>query len=165
MKNALISLTLALISINAVGQTASQKESLRGLNGLFVKIAPVAEDARQDGLKIEQLQEIVLTRLRAAGITVHSQPQAADGYANLIIVIDTIKHPQGPYLFTVSVGVVQNVRLSRLTDATDYPSETYRKIALGLTTPGRMGVIQEPLKEKLAELIDDFLSVNPKNKT
>lgn len=164
MKIALVSLALALITINAAGQTANQKESLRGLSGLFVKIAPVAENARQDGLKVEQLQEIVLTQLRAAGITVHSQPQVADGYANLIIVIDTIKHPQGPYLFTVSVGVVQNVRLSRLTNTTDYPSETYRRIALGLTTPSRMGVIQEPLKEKLAELIDDFLSVNPKNR-
>jgi hypothetical protein len=68
------------------------------------------------------------------------------------------------YLFRVSVGVVQNVKLSRLTNASDIPAETYRKIALGLTTPGRMEVIEEPLKEKLAEFIADFLSVNPKNK-
>jgi hypothetical protein len=154
-----------LFVVSAYGQTENPKESLRGLKGIYVKALPVAEDARKDGLKVERLQEVVVNQVRAAGINIHTQPQASDGYANLIVIIDTIKHPQGPYLFTVSVGVVQNVKLSRLTNASDIPAETYRKVALGLTTPSRMEVIEEPLKEKLAEFIADFISVNPKNKT
>src|SRR5262249_52239847 len=146
-------------------QIENPKESLRGLKGVYVNVLPVAEDARKDGLKIERLKELVAEQLRAAGISIHSQPQASDGHANLIVVIDTIKHPQGPYLFTISIGVVQNVKLSRLTNAADLPAETYRKAAVGLTTPSKMEVIVEPLKEKLAEFIADFLSVNPKNKT
>jgi hypothetical protein len=158
-------LLLFLFAICAYGQTENPKESLRGLKGVYVNVVPVAENARKDGLSPERIHQVVTNQLRAAGINIHTQPQASDGYANLIVIVDTIKHPQGPYLFTVSVGVVQNVKLSRLTNASDLPAETYGKNALGLTTPGRMEVIEEPLKEKLAEFIADYFSVNPKNKT
>jgi hypothetical protein len=165
MKNIYSIMFMFMFAVSAYGQTENPKESLRGLKGVYVKVAPVAENARNDGLKAERLQDVIASQLRAAGINIHTQSQASDGYANLIVIVDTVKHPQGPYLFTVSVGVVQNVKLSRLTNASDIPAETYRKVALGLTTPSRMEVIEEPLKEKLAEFIDDFLSVNPKNKT
>jgi hypothetical protein len=158
-------LLLFLFAVSAYGQTENPKESLRGLKGIYVNVAPVDESARKDGLNSERIHQVVANQLRAAGINIHTQPQASDGYANLIVIVDTIKHPQGPYLFTVSVRVVQNVKLSRLTNASDIPAETYGKIALGLTTPSKMEVIEEPLKEKLAEFIADFLSVNPKNKT
>jgi hypothetical protein len=165
MKNIYSILFVFLSAISAYGQTENPKESLRGLKGIYVNVVPVAENARNDGLKIDRLQEVVANQLRGAGINIHTQPQASDGYANLVVIVDTIKHPQGPYLFTVSVGIVQNVKLSRLPNASDIAAETYRKVALGLTTPNRMEVIEEPLKEKIAEFIADFLSVNPKNKT
>src|SRR5262245_46673876 len=97
MKNIYSILFMFLFAISAYGQTENPKESLRGLKGVYIKTLPVAENARKDGLKTERLQEVVADQLRAAGINIHIQPQASDGYANLIVVVDTIKQPQGPY--------------------------------------------------------------------
>jgi hypothetical protein len=114
MKKKYSILLLVLFAVSAYGQTENPKESLRGLKGIYLKVAPVAEDARKDGLNTERIHQVVANQLRSAGINIHTQPQASDGYANLIVIVDTIKHPQGPYLFTVSVGVVQIVKFQSI---------------------------------------------------
>ena len=87
----------------------------------------------------------------------------AEGDAQLTIIVDTIKHPQGVYLFTVTVSVVQTVKLTRKPKGDDFPSETWKAIALGLTTPKQIEVILEPLKEKLGSFTEAWRSVNPKD--
>ncbi len=153
---------LLILPVLAFSQTSAPKESLRGLRGVFINVLPVASDAEADGLSASQIQKIVESELRKAGVPIRSESQLSQEYAGLAIIIDTIKHPQGVYLFTINVSVVQEVQITRPQKQGAFPAETYSKRALGLTTPSRMDVIYEPLKEKLREFIRDYLAVNPK---
>lgn len=164
MKKSIITFVFLLLvmPVLSFAQTSAAKESLRGLRGVFVSVLPIAKDAETNALSANQLQKIVESELRKAGVPILIEAKSGGEYAKLVIVIDTIKHPQGIYLFTVSVSVVQEMQISRLQGKGIFPAETYGKRALGLTTPNRMDVINEPLKEKIGEFVSDYLSVNPK---
>jgi len=77
---------------------------------MFTQLARMLEDG---GLTTIQVQHAAEKALHQAGITVYSEPQPADGSANLVINIDIVKHPQGPYLYGVSVSFLQEVHLAR----------------------------------------------------
>jgi hypothetical protein len=99
---------LAVFSLCAAVGSYSQtrpKESLRGLHGVFVYVHPVGKDVEAGGLSTTQVQSAVEKALHQAGITVYSEPQPADGSANLIIEISIVKHPQGPILYGVEVAL------------------------------------------------------------
>ncbi len=153
---------LLMLPVLAFPQISASQESLRGLRGVFINVLPIAADAQADGLSASQIQKMVESELRKAGVPIRSESQLGQEYAGLGIIIDTIKHPQGVYLFTVNVSVVQELQIIHPQRQGIFPVETYSKRALGLTTPSRMNVIYEPLKEKLGEFIRDYLAVNPK---
>lgn len=67
---------------------------------------------------------MVEAQLRAGGIPLQSEPQPANGSANLIILIDTVKHPQGAFLCDVQVSFLQEVHLSRRQDPEPFPAQT-----------------------------------------
>ncbi|MDP3069004.1 MAG: hypothetical protein Q8N18_01890 [Opitutaceae bacterium] len=162
MKTVILSLA-ALLAFSGTLQSATPnrgKASLTGLKGVFVVVSSIDQAARKDGLLESRVREVTEAALRAANIPIRTQPEAADGDANLVITIDTIKHPQGPYLFSVSVALVQMVRLTRSPSGTPIPAETWGAKGLGLTSPARMDIIEEPLKEKLGEFISTFRSAN-----
>jgi hypothetical protein len=66
------------------------------------------------------------------------------------------------YAFKVEVSLVQTVRLTRDPKRTAFPSTTWSANAIGLTTPKRLDIIYEPLREKVGDFIKDFNDVNPK---
>lgn len=157
-----VMLTPVLFFVSVVHSQTRPRESLRGLTGVYVYVLPVAKEVEAGGLSTAQIKKAVETQLRQAGITLYSEPNPADGAANLAIVIDTIKHPQGAYLYDVEVSLVQEVRLARLRESEPFPSQTWGAKAMGLTAPNRMNLIMEPLKEKVADFVADYLAVNPK---
>ena len=79
-------LTLLVLLVSISYSQTRPRESLRGLNGVYVEAG---------GVSTSNVQKAVETQLREAGIPLHSEPQPADGSANLAIIINTIKHPQG----------------------------------------------------------------------
>ena len=152
---------LTLFSVSSVldGQTADEKKSLQGLSSVFIVVQPINEDAAKDGLSAAHVRSVVESTLGQAGIPVAKEPQQNDGYANLIVTIDTIKS-QGVYLFTVQVGVVQMVQLMRNLKMGNMPAQTWGAVSLGLTTPQRMEIVDEPLKDKLADFVKVFKAAN-----
>ena len=142
-------------------QQGDYKQSLQGLNGVFVVIQIV--DEQPDGIATNSIEALVKTTLTDAGIPLQTEPQKANGDANLSIVIDTIKQPQlDIYAFTVEVSVTQDVRLSRLPHADWISAETWRKSLQGITSPDRMDVIQLALKQALKYFVTDYRAMNPK---
>ena len=141
-------------------QQSDYKQSLQGLNGVFLVIQIV--DEQPEGIATNSIETLVKTSLTDAGIPVQAEPQKANGDANLSIVIDTIKQPQlGIYAFTVEVSLTQDVRLSRLPHADGISAETWRKTLQGITSPDRMDVIQLALKQALKYFVTDYRAVNP----
>jgi hypothetical protein len=102
-------LTLLVLLVSISYSQTRPRESLRGLNGAYVYVQPVGKDVEAGGLSTSNVQKAVETQLREAGIPLHSEPQPADGSANLAIIINTIKHPQGAYLYDVEVSLLQEV--------------------------------------------------------
>ena len=155
---------LALLS-SATGlfaQADKGRESLRGLSGVFVVVPAINESASRDGLSATHIRSVIESSLGQAGIPSPKEPQQKDGFANLVVTIDAIKHPQGVYLFTVGVALVQTVQLTRNAKIDAAPAQTWGAIGLGLTTPQRLDIIDEPLKEKLGEFIKAFKAANPR---
>ncbi len=143
----------------APGQTVNQKKSLQGLGSVFVVVQPVNDDAARDGLNQAHLQGVVESILHQADIPVAKQPEPENGLANLIVTVDTIK-VQGAYLFTVSVGVVQAVQLTRRAEVGTVAAQTWSVDALGVTTPQRLDIIDEPLKAKVGDFVAAFKAAN-----
>lgn len=139
---------------------AHQEESLRGLHGVFVQVPHVGRDIEAGGLSTIQIQSAVEKALGAAGIPVYSEPQPAEGSANLIIEISLVKHPQGPYLYGVEVALVQEVHLSRTKESEPLPAKTWSAIAAGLTSANRTDLILEPIVAKVNEFISEYRAVN-----
>ena len=106
-------LTLLVLLLSISYSQTRPRESLRGLNGVYVYVQPVGKDVEAGGLSTSNVQMAVATQLREAGIPLHSEPQPADGSANLAIIINTIKHPQGAYLYDVEVSLLQEVHSTK----------------------------------------------------
>jgi len=146
-------LTLLVLLVSISYSQTRLRESLRGLNGVDVYVQPVGKDVEAGGLSTSSVQKAVETQLREAGIPLHSEPQPADGSANLAIIINTIKHPQGAYRYDVEVSLLQEVHLARRQEADPFPAQTWSAKAMGLTTANRMDLVLEPLIARLADFI------------
>jgi hypothetical protein len=76
--------------------------------------------------------------------------------------VDTISQAQlGVYAFTVEVAVTQNVQLTRQRNSTPVSARTWSKTIQGITTPDRIDVIEQALKQGLDRFVADYHAVNP----
>jgi len=155
-------LTLLVLLVSISYSQTRPRESLRGLNRVYVDVQPVGNDVEAGGLSTRNVQTAVETQFREAGIPLHREPQPADGSANLAIVINTIKHPQGAYLYDVEVSLLQEVHFARSQEPDPFPAQTWSPKAMGLTSANRMDLVLEPLRARLADFIKDHVSVSPK---
>jgi hypothetical protein len=151
---------ILLLASASLSQTR-QRESLRGLNGVYVYVHPVGKEVEAGGLSTSQVQKAVQAQLREAGISLQDEPQPADGSANLVVIVNTVK-TQGAYLYAVEVSLLQEVHLARRQEPDPFPAQTWGTKAIGLTSANRMDLILEPLKANVAEFIADFLAANAK---
>lgn len=166
MNGKLISvLSLILLSGPFSYSQTRARESLRGLNGVYVYVQPVGKEVEAGGLSRDQIRKAVETQLRDAGIPIHSEPQPDNGSANLAIIVDTVKRPEGAYLYVVEVSLLQEVHLARRQDPDPFPAQTWGANALGITGANRMDLILEPLRVRVADFVADYLAVNTKNTT
>ncbi len=163
MKN-LVIICLCLLSVwssRAESQRSDTKESLRGLNGVFVVSQFI--DVQPEGLTTNRINSLATSTLRDAGVAIDTEPKKAHGEANLSITISTIKSAQlGLYLFTVEVAVTQDVKLTRQSNMPPMSAETWRRSLQGLTTPDQTAVIEQGLKQCLNQFVASYQAVNPK---
>jgi hypothetical protein len=164
VNKSLIAIGIVILVSVPTGQSQTrQRESLRGLNGVFVYVQPVAKEVEAGGLSTIQIQNAIEKQLREAGISLQSEPQAANGSATLAIIIGTVKRPaEEAYLFDVEVSLLQAVHLTRRNDPDPFPAQTWGQKALGITGPKRMDLILEPLKVRVGDFVNDYLSANAK---
>ena len=91
MNKSLIAIGIVILVSVPTGQSQTrQRESLRGLNGVFVYVQPVAKEVEAGGLSTIQIQNAVEKQLREAGISLQSEPQTANGSATLVIIIGAV---------------------------------------------------------------------------
>jgi hypothetical protein len=123
-----VALSIFLLVVGGVARGASEshKESLRGLTGVCVRVEPLSEGAKQNGLDERSIQTDAEQKLRQAGIAVLTPSQATKepGSPTLDIFVNTklLFYPTGvtfdpagrpynspPYVVMVTVALLQNV--------------------------------------------------------
>jgi hypothetical protein len=154
-------LLLTSLTASAEIQRADTKESLRGLDGVYLITQMV--DEQPEGMTTNSLLAVVVAALTDAGIPTNAVPKKFNGDANLSITVDILKQPQlDVYVFTVEVVVTQDVKLTRLPHAEWSSSETWRRTIQGITSPDRTDVIEQALKKCVDAFVADYRAVNPK---
>jgi hypothetical protein len=120
-------LNILLLALGGVAHGASDnhKESLRGLTGVCVRLQPLSDGQKQDGLDARSIQTNVEQKLKQAGINVLTPSQAAQapGSPTLYILINAkeLFYPTGvtfdpagrpyndpPYIVMVTVSLLQD---------------------------------------------------------
>ena len=136
------------------------KESLRGLKGIYVVVQMI--DAQPQDLTTNDIEATVKDALRAGGVPMDAAPKKFNGDANLSVTVDALRQPQlNVYTFTVEVAVTQDALLTRTAGLKWVGVETWRRTIQGITTPDRMDVIQQGLRQCLKAFVDDYQAVNP----
>jgi hypothetical protein len=142
-------------------QHSDTKESLRGLNGVYVAVQIV--DMQVPGLATNDVEKLVKSALAGAGIPANTAPEKSNGNANLSVTVAAIKQSQlNAYLFTVEVAVTQDVQLARQPQAGSMAAETWRRTVQGITTPERTDVIAQAIQQGVTAFAADFHAVNPR---
>jgi len=141
--------------------TPSEVRSLRGLSGVEVVIENLTEEERALGLKAEQLQGDVQSRLRESGIRVLTSDDRAPGRPWLYMRVFTLKSTSVPLVsFFVVAQLHQDATLERNPDshlgATTWDAGAGGLAGLGAIAEAVSGTVRD-LAEKFS---GDFLAVN-----
>lgn len=141
---------------------SDNKETLRGLKGVFVLIEPLKPEIEKDGLTESQIQTDVELKLRLAGIKVLSKEEQVmspgSPYLYVIPHIRKMDYNRG-YLYTISVEFCQKVYLERDLKISSVAT-TWSTGCLG--TDPDLNSIRTVIKDQVDIFINDYLAVNPK---
>ena len=154
-------LWLTAVAAHAQWQRSDTKESLRGLTGVYVVIQIV--DEHPEGVTTNHIESLVKSALSDSGIPATPSPTKTNGDACLSVTVDIIHQPQlDVYPFMVEVAVTQSVQLKRkVPDREDMSAETWRRTIQGITSADRMDVVDQALKQCLAQFTQNYRAVNP----
>jgi hypothetical protein len=135
-------------------------ESLRGLQGVRVTVEDIDPEAERDGLTKSQIQRVVESELRKAGIKVLTEEEwfSIPSSAILSVNVNTDKSPES---FNISLELVQRVALFRNPYFARL-APTWNTGSVGTVGASNLRNIYDSVKDMVDIFINDYLSVNPK---
>lgn len=161
-----VSLVFTMVYLSSFAMASDAKynrASLRGLEGVYVKVEGLAPEIEKDGLTETLIRRDVESKLRMAGIRMLSKEKWFDvmGSPHLYVNINCLKlRETKEYIYSIRIAFRQNA----------YP-EREPILILGATTwsvggiigiTHRLDKIRASLKSRFDEFIKAYLSVNPK---
>ena len=154
---------LNVTTFSLAGYHSIQRESLRGLKGVYVSVENLTPEIQKDGLTKDRIQGDVELMLRTAGIKILSKEEWFDeeGGPSLYVNANVLKlSATSEYVYSVNISFKQTV----------YPIRKPMEITGAATwsvggivgiTPD-LGKIRASIKEQVDEFIKAYWSVNPK---
>lgn len=109
----LIALTAFLAPARVFSQTDSSLKTLSGFDTLKVEIENLAPDLEQAGLKKEQIQTDIETKLRAAGLKIKKPTDSINPYVVLHVSVNSIDNGVGGFAVSINSSLNQIVILDR----------------------------------------------------
>lgn len=109
----LIMLVAFLAPASAFSQTESSLKTLNGFDTLKVEVENLAPDLEQAGLKKEQIQTDIETKLRAAGLKIKNSNESINPYVVLYVSVNSIDNGVGGFAVSVHSSLNQIVVLDR----------------------------------------------------
>lgn len=143
-----------------------QRESLRGLEGVYVVVEELKPEVEQDGLRRSDLLTDVREKLRAAGIRVLTKEEwpKTFGAPYLYVNVQTVsvRGPSGAiYSIVIEVALEQTVTLARdpsfATSAT-----TWQTQMLGIIGREKLPDLRKVVGQLVEKFTGDYLAVNTK---
>jgi len=160
-KRSIFIMVLMLVLSTSVfaGNIKSDRETLKNLKGVHVHVQDLNQDIEQAGLSKNQIRTDVELKLRLAGIKVLTllEHYEGKGAPYLHIYLDSHKTEKGEFVYSLSFGIIQEVRLVRNNTITD-------AITWSISGVGYNNIegIRAHIKDRADKFINDYLSVNPK---
>ena len=159
----LVFILFYLCSFATASDAKYNRASLRGVQGVYVKVEGLTPEIEKDGLTETLIRRDVESKLQTAGIRIQSMEKWSDvmGSPHLYVNLNCLKlRETKEYIYSIHIAFRQNV----------YP-EREPILILGATTwsvggiigiTNRLDKIRDSLKSHLDEFIEAYLSVNPK---
>ncbi len=145
-----------------VGHAASQaqRESLRGLDGVYVLVEDLNDDTKRAGLTVAQIKTDVELKLRKVGIRITTKEErlTEEGSPHLYVNVNVVGSQQY-YAYNISISLKQSV----------YLQWNFLLIRVPTWTTGGAGKassrsIREDARKNLGDFVDrfinDYLAVN-----
>ena len=157
-----VALTITQSCTNSYADGESERNTLRGLKGIYVFVDKLKEELIRDGLTTDDLRTDAELKLRLKGIRVLSEQEwyKEPGGPHLYIDINVLKlNPTKTYIFAISVSVKQGVSLIRSSDIEVF-GITWSTWGVGIST--ELQDIRLRLEEDLDRFVRAYMSVNPK---
>jgi len=156
-----------MIAWAAAGPARAQDDptarlSLKGLDAVAVSVQPIGAAAERDGLSRVQLQAMVATRLREAGIPLLSPDEQLKRLRRpgLSVQVTTARLDTGEYLYAVRVAVVQWVAslddpTLAVTAAIPIPATTWSPAGVLGITPAE--TLKRDVEASVVTMVDQFI--------
>jgi len=142
-----------------------QRNTLKGLQGVYVIVESLKPEVEKYGLTEQQLQTDVELRLRQNGIKVLSQQEwlSTPGRPWLYVNVNVVIHDEPPLVvaYNILLKLKQDVLLERDTTKRCDASTWYTG-SIGCASLGKIGTIREHVKNYVDKFINDYLAANPK---
>ena len=156
--------TVLLLAASAATaqDTEINRQSLKGLKGVYVLVESLQPGAERDGLNKTSIQTDVELKLRQAGIMVLTEAESFEtpGAPHLYINLNT--RSGSVYAFSINVRLRQTVRLDRDPSMQLSAVTTWSEEALGIIGRDNLREIRDYIKDYVDQFINAYLSVNPK---
>ena len=139
-----------------------EKETLRGLKGVYVLVENLSPDIEEDELKLSTIQTNVELKLRMAGIKVLTREESSKelGIPFLYVQLNIMKS-SGSYVFSILIELREWVYLTRDTTI-ECTATTWRNGTVGVAGSRNLDFIRDSIKDYVDKFINDYLSMNPK---
>ncbi|HKY72989.1 MAG TPA: hypothetical protein VJL88_13800 [Nitrospira sp.] len=164
--------TALLLALTALGsspppsteppQEDAERESLRGLNGVEVRVEPLDSDIEQRGLSEGKLEQDIRQRLQKAGLKVLTERErlATPTAAILIVRLDTTHDRIGRFFYSTDLLLTQRVKLET-PGAPEVSAVTWKKLGVVSTVADdNVKHLEDQVLRKVDQFIKDYLAAN-----
>lgn len=144
--------------------------SLKGLEGIAIRVGPIDPDAQKDGLSAHAIQLAVHSQLRKAGLRVLTPEQQRQMLRRpcLLVNVATSKLNTGEHLYSIQVDVTQWVASLAdpevtVTAAIPVPAKTWSPANVFGIAPADQIIqhAQSAVSAMVDEFIDAYYKANP----
>ena len=151
----------SILAINGL----SNRATLRGLKGVGVLVEKLPLEVEQEGLKRDQLQMEVESKLRTAGIKVLTKEEASgasgEPYLYININVNIAKTEADIYPYSIDLLLIQKVSLLRDPKLTSY-AITWSTGGVGSIGKPILSQLRESVEAMVDVFVNAYLAENPK---
>lgn len=161
MKKSVVAFFILLLLVGAASaQQFSQKNALRGLSGVAVKVERLDAALEKDGVFRDQLQRDLELKFRQAGLRVNTTIKGDSfDYPQFYVNVHVIKDEAGFYAVNLTGRLIEmgEWRRGDILFVT-----TWQASELMIVGFSRLDAVRASLKDMVDTFLNDYLAANPK---